>query len=903
MSGLAELEALLDGLSAEETVPASEVSSVVRAYVAGTRDFLAELHRSSRSGHAVNETHSDLMDRLIRRLFERAEAQFFVDDAEAGTDLCLLAVGGYARRELSIHSDVDLLFLFRGRVTPYVAAMTERVQNWLWDAALTVGSATRTIDETLELARRDPTVCTSVLAPRFLVGSGVLFHEFAQRLRSKLLSNPEAFVAQQVESQRERHVRFGDSLYLLQPNVKESAGGLRDYHTAYWTMQATQPTARGHDDFLHLGLLTESETREYRDALDFLGRVRNELHLRTGRKVDQMSFELQESIAEAFGFGSGGEAELPVERFMGTYYRHARAVLNYSSLVIEQCRSRVQKPRKRRVREVEGGFRVANGQLEIPHARQLRERPTRLLEVFAVAQDHDVGLTRKAQRLVRENLGAIDEGFRESPEARQLFLRILESERRVTRSLIAMNEVGLLARYLPEWEHIVCRWQHVMYHTYTVDVHSIFLVDELRRLWLGKYEQHVPELTELMRGVEDRATLFLGCLLHDIGKGFGTDHSTRGAERAQRCLERLALEPQRIERAVFLVQQHLQMSHLAQNRDLSDPKIVLDFARLVGDRTNLRNLYLLTFADTRASSPSGWTDWRGQLLRELFEQTSELLETGSDDPNVAMDLGARRAEKRREAAAAELQKLGVADARIRSYFAMMPHRYFTAHMPRQIARHALVVLALDKDRPLSTAYRRMRGGFSEFILCTQDVHGLYANVAGCLTAHGINILGAHVYTARSGLALEVYRVTTPAQGEAEERLVWQELERSVASVLRGETRVDELLRRRGRPLGVTRAPTPQPTHVEVSNAISDFYTVVDVVTNDRLGLLHDLTRVIAEHGFEIYISKAGRVLDQVSDTFYLKDADGRKITDEAAIASLREALGNAAERDEVGGGS
>jgi len=898
----AALASLLEQMEGDPGSPDSAVSRVVREYVGSTRAYLAELHATSRSGHAVNEAHSDLMDRLVRRLFECAEERFFSDGREAGTDLCVIAVGGYARRELSIHSDVDLLFLFRDEPTPYVAAMAERVQNWLWDAALTVGSATRTIADTVDLAREDFTVLTSVLAPRFLCGSGVLFHEFADRVRSELLADPEAFVEQQIQSLRERHLRYGDSLYLLQPNVKESAGGLRDYHTAYWTMQATQPTARGRDDFLYLGLLTEAEALEYRAALDFLGRVRNELHLRSGRKADQMSFDQQESIAQAFGYGDAEGAELPVERFMGAYYRWARAVRNYSSLVIEQCHSRVCRPQKREVVPVEGGFRVANGQLEIPHTRQLREEPAQLLEAFAVAQAHDVPLTRKAQRLIRENLGGIDDAFRSSREARDLFLRVLEGERRVTRSLIAMNEAGLLGRYLPEWDHIVCRWQHVMYHTYTVDVHSIFLVEELRRLWLGRYEKSVPELTELMRGVEDRATLFLGCLLHDIGKGFGTDHSLKGADLARRCLERFGLEAERVERAVFLVREHLQMSALAQTRDLSDPKIILEFARSVGDRANLRNLYLLTFADMRASSPAGWTHWRGQLLRELFEQSSELLEAGSDDPNTAMELAAKRMEKRRESARTELRRLGVSNARIEGYFAMMPRRYFTAHMPRQIARHALVVLALDADTPMTTAYRRMRGGFTEFILCTRDVHGLYSNVAGTLTAHGINILGAHVYTSRSGLALEVYRVDTPAEGEEEERLVWMDFERSLDRVLREEVRVDALLARRGRPLGTPRGFRTEPTRVEVSNEVSDFYTVVDVVADDRLGLLHDLTRVIAEHGLEVYISKAGRVLDQVSDTFYLKDEEGRKITDSALIESLSEDLRSVAERDGRAGG-
>ncbi|MDJ0847413.1 MAG: [protein-PII] uridylyltransferase [Myxococcota bacterium] len=866
------------------------VPAAVREYLAAARQHLEHLHRSGASGQQLNETHSDLMDRLVRRLFEIAEELFFARGGEEQADLCVLAVGGYARREMDLHSDVDLLFLYREEVSPHVRSVSERVQLWLWDAQLAVGAATRTIDETIGLADEDPTVLTGILAPRFLIGSGVLFHEFQQRVREDLVSDPARFIAEQVAAQQERHGRFGDSLYLLQPNIKEGAGGLRDYHLAYWVMLASQPAARRREDFLQLGLLTEGELYELTAGLDFLWRVRNELHLITGRKTDQLSFELQDKIASSFGYAGSDApgAELPVERFMSHYYRHARAVENYSSLVIEQCQQRASPARRREVRQVEAGLRIADGQLEIPHARQLREDPVQLLLAFAVAQEHDVRLTRKARRLVREQLDLVDDEFRRDPRARATFFRILESEHRVMRSLRAMNEVGLLAAFLPEWEHIVCRWQHVMYHTYTVDVHSIFLVEELRRLWLGRYRDTYPELTDLMHSVDDRAVLFLGCLLHDIGKGFGGDHSSRGVERAIPCVERLGLSEARRERVVFLVRYHLLMSHLAQRRDLSDPNLILEFARTVGDRTNLRNLYLLTFADMRASSSQAWTDWRGGLLRELFERTSELLETGADDRGKAIELVEKRVETRRLAAAAELEAGGVEAGKIRAYFDMMPRRYFTAHSPRQIARHARVVLSLERGQQMATAFREMRGEFSEFILCTRDVPGLYANVAGTLTAHGINILGAHVYSTRSGLALEVYRVSTPPGGEAERRLALESFEESLEELLRGEMDVAELLRRRGRRVARGGAsPSRKPATVSITNEESDFYTIVDVAANDRLGLLHDLTRTIAEHGYEIYISKAGTVLDQVTDAFYLKDRAGKKLQDPEAIERLR----------------
>jgi len=883
---------------------AGDVTRIVREYLAAARAHLEALHRAGASGVRVNETHSDLMDRLVRRLFENAEESFLAGGGEELSALCVVAVGGYARREMNIHSDVDLLFLHRGDVTPHVREVAERLQYRLWDASLAVGAATRTIAETIALARQDATVRTGILAPRFLVGSGVLFHEFSDRVRTELFSDVAGFIDEQIEALQARHQLFGDSLYLLQPNVKEGAGGLRDYHTSWWVMQASQPAARGREDFLHLGLLTENEMREYDAALDFLWRVRNELHLIAGRKNDQMSFEMQEQIAETFGYGApdGRETELPVERFMSEYYRHARAIRSYSSLVIEQCHARIRRPAPRRVTPA-GPFRVAEGQLEIPHVRQLREDPVQLLLAFAEAQDRDVPLTRKAQRLVRENLNLVDDEYRSRPETQRAFLRILEAEQRVMRTLVAMNEIGLLGRYLPEWEHIVCRWQHVMYHTYTVDVHSIFLIEELRRLWKGKYAKAFPELTRLMRSVEDRAALFLGCLLHDIGKGFGADHSEKGAIRAKSCLERLGLERERVERAVFIVRHHLLMSHLAQRRDLSDPKLVLEFARTVGDRTNLRNLYLATFADMRASSAKAWSDWRGQLLHDLFVRTSEVLEIGADDPSRALELIERQVGERRESAAAELRALGVATSKVESYFEGMPRRYFTAHSPREIARHALVVLGLGGERTFSTAVRDLGSGSTEFILCTRDVHGLFANVAGTLTAHDLNIVSAHVYSMRTGLAVEIYRVSTPKGGEEERRETWQAFESSLRRVLAEEVVVSELLgrRRRARPTGGALAPGRLPAKVEVSNDESDFYTIVDITANDRLGLLHDLTRTISDQGHEIYISKVGTVLDQVADSFYVKDRAGEKL-DPAQVERLRTALLRAAEPDASDGG-
>jgi [protein-PII] uridylyltransferase len=763
----------------------------------------------------------------------------------------------------------------------------------LWDANVQVGSALRTTEECVELGQEDESACTTLLGARFLAGDAALFHELGRAVRERLIPDVAAFVERQRDATSERHERFGESLYLLQPNVKEGAGGLRDYHAAYWAARAAEPLVREADDFLHAGLLTATETEELRNALDFLWRTRNQLHLESTRKQDQMSFELQERVARGFAYPEDN-AGLPVEAFMRDYYRHARVVQTLSEIVIEQCLARARPAESPpQTVAVEEGFRLAADHLEIPHTAHLRERPLRLLLAFAVAQDHQRPLSRTARRFVRESLALIDDDFRRDPEAAAVFLRILGSQNRVMRTLMAMNECGVLGRYLPEWDHIVCRWQHVIYHTYTVDIHSIFLIEQLRRLGKGKYERALPELTELVRNTKDLTTLYLGCLLHDIGKGRGGDHSIRGVDLARTLLGRLGLPEEQCERALFIVRHHLTMSHIAHRRDLSDPKVIVEFARLVGDRQNLHNLYLATFADTRASSSTAWTEWRGELLRELYQRTSEFLESGDDDPERAAALAEARVERRKEAARGELRGLGVSEARIEQFFAMMPQRYFVSHAPRQIARHGLVLFSLQPERRFVTGVRELRSDLSEFILWTPDQHALFANVSGSLTASGINILGSHVYTTRTGLALEVYRVKTPAGSEDDRSVVWSRFEEALEKVLGGEVAVGDLLAGRKLPVGSARSPQRKPPMVGVRNDVSDFYTVVDVTADDRPGLLYDLTRALSEHGLEIYVSKATTVLDQVADTFYVKDEARKRLGEEAAEA-LREALAETA---------
>jgi [protein-PII] uridylyltransferase len=870
----------------------AETASGARAYLGSVREFLRERQLAGASGQEVNEANSDAYDRLLRRLYGLAESQYYADGGEVEARVAVAAVGGYARREMSLASDVDLLFLHSGEISPLAAHVAERVQYWLWDAGAEVSGAVRSIEETVSMCRSEPTVFTTIIGARFLGGDVGLFHEFTAAIRNDLLANPGDLVRIQAEALQERHQKYGGSLYLLQPNLKEGVGGLRDYHTALWVARAIQPLVRTLEDLLDVGLLSELEMDGYREGLEFLWRVRNQLHLISGRKNDQMNFEHQEEIAAAITrHRASSDVELPVEHFMRDYYRQARSVATFSQIVIEQCQARCNAPTQpREVQKLEDGFRLVDGQLEIPHATHLRERPLRLLTCFEVAQRHDVPLSRRSQRLVRESLGLVDEGFRTDPDAAATLFRILEAKSRVTRTLTAMNEIGVLGRYLPEWEHIVCRWQHVIYHTYTIDVHSIFLVEELRRLWRGKHQRAYPGLTDLMRSIGDLPVLYLGALLHDVGKGRGGDHPNVGAKLAWSCLERLGLSRERVARAVFIVRHHLLMPHVAQRRDLSDPKVIVDFARVVGDRENLRNLYLVTFADLRASSPSAWNEWKGASLSELFERTSEFLESGRDDPHRAVEQMEAHIESRRAEAKREIRNLGIAESRVDTYFEMMPRRYFASHTARQITQHARVVLSFGPEDLIASSVREMSGGLSTLILCARDQLGLYASVAGCLTAVGLNILASQVYTMREGLALEIYRLSTPSGSAAERRAVWAKLDQTLRDVLSGRCELDAMVHRQKQPIGRSVTPSRRPPSIEISNQVSDFYTVVDLSANDRMGLLYDLTRIIASHGLEIFLSKATTVLDQVADTFYLKGPDGKKLLDPQAIEALRRDL-------------
>ena len=882
----------------------SQLNPFVRSYLDAVRTYLLGLHDDGAPARRVNEEHADLVDRLVRKLFRLAEDRYFKNFPRLDFRLSVIAVGGYGRRELSLGSDIDLLFLYRGKINPYVETLTEVITHRLWDARLTVGAATRTIQDCMRVGQEDLSTLTSFLDARFLIGDPGLHAELDREVRDYLKKHATSFVDGKLAEMRDRHERFGESVYLLQPHLREGVGALRDYHTAMWMARAFQWEVRRPEHLLLHGFLDAEELDELLVALDFLWRARNELH-RSGRKNDRLHFAAQEHLAEHLGY-QGGDGAFPIEELMRSYYIHARNIARLSRRVIDDARNseRLGRPSAERGSySLAEGFALVDGRLQIPSASLLEERPVRLLSVFAIAQHHDVELSVRAQRLVHQHLHLVDDAFRKDPEAATLFRQLLQSPTRVYRSLAVMDELGLLGAYLPELGRLAGLWQQDMYHTYTVDVHSLFLVEQLRRLRKGNFREELPFPTALVREVQAPEIIYLGCMLHDIGKGLGGGHSERGAAMVPGIAQRLGLSEDEQDLVEFVVREHLTMSEMAERRDVHDSRAILNLANLCGSRERLRSLYLATIADIRSVSPEAWTTWKGGLLETLYRNAAEWLEAGGEAPDATrayLERAMTRADEARRDVADRLVEDGASRPRVESFLDVVPPRFFLDHNPGQLRSQLRSALAFVDSDDLVGVYPfhpdHDEPEFWGICAIAHDRPGLFSQVTGVLTACGHNILAAHVYTTRSDLAIEIYQLDPIAGGPEEEELEVKRIETRLRRLLSG---VRDVGTHTARPSARRpRSLRAQPPSVRIANQDSDFYTIIDVSTNDRPALLFDITRALSDLGLEIVMSRAATRANRVTDAFYVTDA-GHKVADPERQREIEASVLQAIQQDRV----
>ena len=870
-------------------VPTLTARDGVRSYIDAGRQRLLEAHRGGASGTEIVRAHGALIDSLLQRLFEMAEEDYGARHGRVASRCAVVAQGGYGRDELNPHSDIDILFLYGWRAASYVEFVTEKILYPLWDAGLTVGHATRTVTECARHARRDHVIQTALVDARLVCGDTRLYRDL-ERVVWRQLSGAarDRFVETKVGEHGRRHQRHGESVFLLEPDVKEGQGGLRDLHTAMWVARA-KCGAVTLQDLSGTGLLEPGDAAVLERGRDFLWRTRNELHFLAGRHQDRLTFESQEQVAQGLGFDRQ-EKLSEVETFMRSYYLHAEEVSRLSSLIIHRAvdHDPSQRRRPRPGRALRPGVRIAGRTLAVAPRKGAR-LPEELLDLFADLQTYRLTLGQDSREVVRAWAGTTEGNPADSAAANRRFLDILRGNEWIYETLLELHRTGVLDALIPEFGRVRCLALHDLYHIYTVDQHLMRAVKEFERLRSGEFGDSLPRLSQLAREVERPEILILGILFHDIGKGQGGGHSELGRAMALEVAARMGLNEDERELLAFLVLHHLLLTGTAFRRDIQDEKTVLDLADTVGTAENLKCLYVLTYSDVKAVGPDVWNNWKGALLEELFNRTLNVLEEREKGESARpdRDLKVRRIQ---DGLLAQLGAEHPAEEVRREFIDAMPDRYFLTTPEEAMPFHYRLLRRLGDEPFLAAVFHHPEHGHSEVAICAHDQPGLFASIAGVFAAMELNVLSARINTRRDGLILDVFRISH--QGKAEVVMdsgKWSRMELALKRVLEGKTDVSELVGR-SRPSFLHRPAVKVPTHVRWDNAASDDFTVIEVYTKDRPGVLFTITYWLSKLDYSIHLAKISTDVDQVADVFYVADADGGKILDEGRLQALGETL-------------
>nr|AQQ74501.1 hypothetical protein [uncultured bacterium] len=844
--------------------------------------------------HTLQEIDDSLADRFRRgvpvadlvhqrawfmdELLIRAWGRFF---GNAGETMALVAVGGYGRRELHPHSDIDLLVLLEpgpasGFLEPFLA--------FLWDIGLKVGHSARTVDECVIEAARDVTVATNLMEARLLAGSAALFEAMRARTGPTHLWPSDAFFEAKSSEQLQRHRKFHDTAYNLEPNVKDGPGGLRDIQTIGWVAKRHFGAATLEDLVAH-GFLTPPELDALVKGQDFLWKIRYGLHLLTARNENRLLFDHQQALARDLGYRDEGH-HLAVELFMKDYYRTITELGRLNEMLLQLFEEAILHPEgPSETRRINRRFVARDGFIEAADPGVFGRYPFALLEIFLLLEQHPElkGVRASTIRLIRDHRHLIDQRFRDDLRCRSLFMEILRQPRGITHELRRMNRYGVLAAYFPAFGEIVGQMQYDLFHVYTVDDHTLNVVRNLRRFTVPEYEHELPLCSRVIRRIPKLELLYLAALFHDIAKGRGGDHSVLGADDAYDFCVHHGLGDHDSRLVAWLVRNHLLMSMTAQHRDISDPDVILAFAKTVGDQVRLDYLYLLTVADIRGTNPTLWNNWKDALLRELYGATRNALVRGFENP-------LEREERIRENREAALGLLAdVPRDRIEALWSQIDDEdYFLRHSADEIAWQARLVLRTPRDRlPLIEIRQETARGGTEIFLYTHDQDHLFALTTTALDQLGLNILSARIITTRDGYTLDTYLVLDEAGKPIADPLRIEEIRRTVAQRIAqqdvGAARVTRRATRQLRHFLI-------PTQVVFSDDLDRRYTVMELVTVDRPGLLARVGRAFVEHGVRVQDAKIATFGERVEDVFFITDRNNHPIEDERRLSRLAQTI-------------
>jgi [protein-PII] uridylyltransferase len=864
-------------------------------YRATYRERLAGMIARGEPGLKVASMHARILDGLLGALYCASDAAARVAKRAPTGRTALLAVGGYGRGQLGLHSDLDVVLLCEHPNDPGAALIAEAVLYPLWDLGLEIGHAVRGVDETLALAREDLRTATTLLDARRVAGDARLVEELLRGGRRQVFDTALAPMLDALSSDTQaRHDRYGGSRFLLEPDVKNGCGGLRDLDVLLWAANARWG-ARSFEEAVKAGALLHREAQELDAARELLWKVRNLLHVRAGRRHDRLTFEDQEEVSAALGFVDA--TNLGVEQFMQGYYRNARVVETGVERLLARARHVDRKAPPAAI-DLGGGCLAFDEHVTLRDSDDLETDPAVALRLYRhVARRGLPPYSFARDAIARAAAGTGWCGrLRASREAGELFVEHLTSTADVPvrrgSMLAELHEVGLLLAMIPEFEPVTGRVQHDVYHVYTVDVHSVAAVDRLRAIQRGEHASDLALPTRLAADLLRPAPLYLAVLLHDIGKGRGRDHSTVGAEMAVPIAERLGLSHADALHVEWLVKEHLSLYHWAMRRDTSDPATIADVVRRCTTLERLRDLYLLTVADLSTTNPNAMTSWKARMLDELYLSVAAQMESGEGD--LASGEG-RADEIRREARAAFEGTEG--QATLDAFVASMPDRYVLANSVDVIRAHARIA----RDRGRQSVHVAARAGASEgiaeLIVVADDRPGLLADLAAVLAGSRLDVTTAQIHTRkRAGAADEAFDVfhvrrTGTAEGAPIDDTVIARIREDLEDLVAGKIDAAEILARRAAPPAWARRKSPAvKTEVLVDNGVSPRFTVVDVFTRDRVGLLYAIARTLHAQGLSIALSKITTEGERAADVFYVTDAKGQKLRDPARVAALSDAL-------------
>jgi [protein-PII] uridylyltransferase len=875
-------------------------------------------HRAGVAGREICQARAAMLDALLRHLWNAAPPA----PAGAGTGpVALVAIGGFGRAELNPQSDIDFMFLHDGLVSagkprPALGRLVDGILYPLWDIGLHIGYSVRDLDDCVKMANTDMQSKTALIESRLIVGDPALFDEFQKTVVSQCVAGyEEEYIAMRLADQAARRAKFGNSACMQEPNIKNGCGGLRDFQNLLW-MAFFKYRTRSLTDLQNREFVSAAEHKQLEAAYDFLLRTRTELHYQTSRAQDVLGKNVQPAVAFNLGYGDRSPSQR-IEKFMRDLYVHMRNVYLITRTLeqrmalrppqtstLERLRQWLPGATPRKAPEPVDGFLFAAGEIRAVNNRVFRDSPRRLMRVFLYAQQRHLTLHPDLTQLIRNQLSLVDHAFLNDSQVRDTFQAILNRCGEVAPILRAMHEVNFLGKYIPEFGRLTCLVQHEFYHVYAADEHTLVCLEQLDKIWEAT-EPPYRYYKSVFQKLERPGLLYLALLLHDVGKAAVHEqgkHAGAGAHLALRVARRLQLNPVATDTVEFLVENHLLMATLSQRRDLDDPAVIRRFARQVGTPEKLNLLALLTFADSQGTSDKLWNSFKDTLLWQLHGQTMALL-TGGPEFRRASEKA--RGEVRE--LVRELTPRATTDEELDAHFRQLPQRYFEVHTPAQIAEDVALVhrfmrrLIFESQRVLApvTAWIDERNrGYSLVKVCTWDRAGLFGKIAGALSAAGLNILGAQIFTRADGVVLDTFfvnAVRTSGLATREQRDIFSDL---LEKIMTG-TPVDL-------PGLIARQATAHPgysayqgerldTQIRFDNDVSEDRTLIEIETEDRLGLLHAISQTFAELRLDVSAARIVTERGAAIDSFYVRDVDDGKIASparrEQIAARLREAIG------------